>query len=223
MGIFKKKFRDIKKFPDWIYWFPAMLMRLWFRIMYKVERIDTANMSELAEGMIGLAWHNRLLFFPVAFKKRMRQRCAAVVSASRDGQYVADFIKQFGISSLRGSSSRKGANALLGAIHAIEAKKNVVFTPDGPRGPRYTLKPGPVMLASKTGAKVIPVAINASKYWECKGWDGFQIPKPGAKITVIIGEPIAVPPGLDSDGIEEWRCRLENVMRELNVDQNTGA
>ena len=142
----------------------------------------------------------------------------AVVSASRDGQYVADFIKQFGIGSLRGSSSRRGANALLGAIHAINEKKNVAFTPDGPRGPRYVLKPGPVILASKTGAPILPVSINASRYWEIKSWDGFQIPKPGAKITMIIGETIKVPADLDAEGIEKWRKTVEDALNAVTVD-----
>jgi len=214
----RQKFRKIKKLPDWIFHLPAMLLRIWFRLFHRFTLQDPHNMTEKARGVIGLAWHNRLLFFAAAFPKRLRVHTRAVVSASRDGQYVADFIKCFGIDALRGSSSKRGANALLGAIHSIGEKKNVVFTPDGPRGPRYTLKPGPILLASKTGAPIVPLAINASRCWQVKSWDRFQIPKPWSKLTLIIGEPIYIPADLDSDGIEYWRQIVENAMRELNVD-----
>ena len=218
MGKLKEKFRNIKKFPDWIFYLPAGLMKLAFKCLFRFELIDKYNVVETARGQIGLAWHNRLLYFAPAFPKRIRTRCAAVVSASRDGQYVADFLKCFGIGSLRGSSSRRGANALLGAIHAIKEGKNVIFTPDGPRGPRYVLKPGPVMLASKTGAAIIPVSINASRYWKVRSWDQFQIPKPGAKLTMIIGEPIPIPADLDAEGIEKWRQIVQDKMNALTVD-----
>lgn len=218
MGVLKKKFRSVKKLPDWIFVLPALLMKLIFKCFFRFELIDKNGSVERARGYIGMAWHNRLLFFAPAFPRRIRKRSVAVVSASRDGQYVSDFIKCFGIGSLRGSSSKKGVNALLGAIHAIKEGKNVVFTPDGPRGPRYVLKPGPVMLASKTGAPVVPLAINASRYWSVKSWDGFQIPKPFAKLTMIIGDPIMVPPDLDADGIEKWRKIIEESMNNINQD-----
>ena len=218
MSTLKKKFRDIKKFPDWIYFLPALLMKVIFRCLYRFELIDVHDAVNNARGCIGITWHNRLMFFAASVPKAIRKRTMAVVSASRDGQYVADFIKQFGIGSLRGSSSKRGANALLGAIHAISEQKNVAFTPDGPRGPRYVLKPGPVILASKTGAPVLPVSINASRYWEIKSWDGFQIPKPGAKITMIIGEQIKVPADLDAEGIETWRKTVEDALNKITVD-----
>ncbi|MBQ9087326.1 MAG: lysophospholipid acyltransferase family protein [Lentisphaeria bacterium] len=218
MGVLKKKFRSVKKLPDWIFVLPALLMKFIFKCFFRFELIDKNGSVERARGYIGMAWHNRLLFFAPAFPRRIRKRSVAVVSASRDGQYVSDFIKCFGIGSLRGSSSKKGVNALLGAIHAIKEGKNVVFTPDGPRGPRYVLKPGPVMLASKTGAPVVPLAINASRYWSVKSWDGFQIPKPFAKLTMIIGDPIMVPPDLDADGIEKWRKIIEDSMNTINQD-----
>ena len=218
MGTLKKKFRNIKKFPDWIYFFPALLMKVIFKCLYRFELVDKHDAVNNARGCIGITWHNRLMFFAASVPRPIRECTMAVVSASRDGQYVTDFIKQFGIGSLRGSSSKRGANALLGAIHAINENKNVAFTPDGPRGPRYVLKPGPVILASKTGAPILPVSINASRYWAVKSWDGFQIPKPGAKITMIIGDKIKVPADLDAEGIEKWRKTVEDALNEITID-----
>ena len=183
MGKFKEKFRQIKKLPDWFFFLPAVLLKLWFKLFYRFELQDPQGHTQKdVRGAIAVAWHNRLLFFAPALPRRLRVHTTAVVSASRDGQYVADFIRYFGLEALRGSSSRRGANALLGAVHAIQQGKNVAFTPDGPRGPRYTMKPGPVMLASRTGAPIFPVSINASKCKSLRGWDGFQIPRPFCKL-----------------------------------------
>ena len=218
MGKLKKKFRNIKKLPDWLFFFPALLIKIIFKCCFRFKLIDEHNAVQNARGVIGLAWHNRLLFFAAAVPKPIRKRTMAVVSASRDGQYVADFLKYFDIGALRGSSSRGGANAMLGALRVIGENKNVAFTPDGPRGPRYVLKPGPIMLASKTGAPIMPVAINASRYWKCKSWDQLQIPKPGARLTMIIGESIKIPPDLDADGIELWRKIVEAELNRINQD-----
>ena len=155
MGWFKDKFRQIKRFPRWIYWLPAKTLQLMCHTLYRIRIEDPENLRYSTGGCIGLAWHNRLLYFPAIIPAESRKRTAAVVSASRDGQYVADLISMFGIRSLRGSSSRRGANALLDSVKVMrEENLNVVFTPDGPRGPRYKIKPGPIMLASLTGAPI---------------------------------------------------------------------
>ncbi len=214
----KYKFRKMKKLPDWLFAFPAALIKILFKCFYRFEIIDPDNVANTARGVIALAWHNRLLFFAPALPGKARENTLAVVSPSRDGQYVSDFLRYFKVGTLRGSSNKKGANALLGAIHAIKENKNVAFTPDGPRGPKYKLKPGPIILASKTGVPIYPLAINASRYWSVKSWDAFQIPKPGAKLTLIIGDPIHVPADLDEAGLEKWRQIVENAMNEINRD-----
>ena len=221
MGEFKKRFRQIKKLPDWIYWLPARLLKLIFHCCFRFEIIDPNGYRESARGMIGVAWHNRLLYFAPAFTPEMRKRTVAVVSPSRDGQYVVDFIAQFGIGSLRGSSSKRGAHAQLAAVHAIHEGKVVIFTPDGPRGPRYQLKPGAVHLASVTGALLAPISLNASRYWEVKSWDRFQIPKPGAKITLRIGDGMAIPPLAGAEELEFQRRRVEAALLEITEDTET--
>lgn len=219
MGTLKNKFRQIKKLPTWLFFLPSLLLKLWFKLFYRFELHDPKGYTAHdVRGAIGVAWHNRLLFFAPALPRRLRIHTAAVVSASRDGQYVADFISFFGLKALRGSSSRRGANALLGAIHAIQHGQNVAFTPDGPRGPRYTMKPGPIMLASRTGAPIYPISINASSCKSLRGWDGFQIPRLFCKLTLIIGDPITVPPDLNDEELEKWRCIVEQKLRDITID-----
>lgn len=215
---FKQRFRKIKKFPTWIYFFPALLMRAVFKLCYRFELADPMHLCDDPRKLVGLIWHNRLLFLPMAFPYRLRKTGFAMVSSSRDGQYLTDFLSHFSVRTLRGSSSRKGANALLGAIHAIESGNNVIITPDGPRGPKYRIKSGPVLLASKTGGRLVPFTINASKCWQLKSWDNFQIPKPGAKLVMRIGTPISVPPTLTDEEVEAFRLRTEQAMREITVD-----
>ena len=80
------------------------------------------------------------------------------------------------------------------------------------------IKRGPVQLASKTGAKIIPVAINASACWSLKSWDGFQIPKPFSKLTLILGAPIEIPPDLDAGELEKYRKLVEQALLDITRD-----
>ncbi len=218
MSIIKKKFRSIKKLPTWIFWFPAMLLWTILHTLYRITIVDPRDVVHTSQGVVGIAWHNRLCFFAAIFPKVARLRTVAVVSASRDGQYICDIISHFGLRSLRGSSSRKGAAAMREAISAIHNHLNVAFTPDGPRGPKYKIKLGPVALASTTGAPVVPISVNASRYWQIKSWDNFQIPKPFAKLTLVFGEPIYVPENLSVEQQEEWRIKVESALLAITED-----
>ena len=220
MGYFKQKFRDTKKLPDWIFVILAGFIRFMRFCFYRVEIIDPDGLIGKAERVVGVTWHNRLLFFPAVFPANIRKRTVAVVSASRDGQYIADLIKCFGLRSARGSSSKGGMNAQREAARALAEGNNVSFTPDGPRGPRYHMSKGPIHLASMYNTCVIPVAVNASRYWECKSWDRFQIPKPFSKLTLKIGTPIPIPPDLTPEELERYRKMAEDALNEIsNVRQ----
>ena len=213
----KKHFREIKKFPDWIYWLPARLMLLW-RAFQHVTIVDPNGLLEeyrQAPKRVCIIniWHNRLLMLPPIFELPLRKRTVAVISASRDGQYIADFAAQFGVKSVRGSSTRQGVRVLHDAIKTIKGGCMVIFTPDGPRGPRYHMSKGPIHIASKLGIPVVALGINYSAYWAVKSWDGFRIPKPWAKITLVIGNEVHVPPDLTADELEHWRQVAED---ELN-------
>ena len=215
MGYLKKKFRDIKKFPDWLF-LPIIGLMYFYKLLMRKRYIDRSGVMENQNPPgIAVTWHNRLMFFPLMFPKRLRRCTSAVISASRDGQYVADLVHWMGIGSIRGSSSRKGMNAVNGAVHALEAKRYVAFTPDGPRGPRYHMSSGPIYLASRFQVPVYPVAINYSSYWELKSWDRFQIPKPFTKVTLVISEPIFIPKDLNAEEAEHWRLVVENKLKEV--------
>ena len=221
----KQRFRQIKKLPDWVFFIPAGFISL-LKFFMRTEVLDPYDeLTRKAPPAVTVTWHNRLLFFPVMCTKWDRAHTVAVISASRDGQYIADLCAQWGVESVRGSSSRKALQALSGAISAItERKMYVAFTPDGPRGPIYSMSRGPIYLASETGVRIIPVSINYSSYWELKSWDRFQIPKPWAKITMQVGRSITIPKNLSEEDIqkyqEEVRIRL-NEVSGVKEEENT--
>lgn len=211
----KHAFRQIKKFPTWIYYLPSRIMLL-IRMLMRHQVIDPNGLIEKysngTETAVTVTWHNRLLFFPAMFPRKVCERTVAVISASRDGQYIADLCAQFGVRSVRGSSSRKAVSVLHNAIKTVESGSLISFTPDGPRGPKYVMSKGPVHMASLLGVPVIPIAVNYSSYWELGGWDRFQIPKPWAKITLILGDEIYVPGDLSPEQLEEWRLKIQEQL-----------
>lgn len=221
---FKQAFRQIKKFPGWIYFIPSRFLML-CRYGMRHEIIDPNGLIEkyrkgdARTTAVTVTWHNRLLLFPAMFPRKVCERTVAVISASRDGQYIADLCLQFGVRSVRGSSSRKAVSVLHNAIKTVEHGSLISFTPDGPRGPKYHMSNGPVHIASMLGVPIIPIAVNYSSYWELKSWDRFQIPKPWAKITLILGDEIHVPPNLNSEEMETWRLKVENALSSITVDR----
>lgn len=217
MGYWKKKFRNTKKLPDWIFVVLAAFIKLLRCCFFRVKVIDPHGIVESTQPVVSVTWHNRLLFFPAVFPAGVRRKTVAVVSASRDGQYIADLIKCFGLRSARGSSSRGGMNAQLEAARALREGNHVSFTPDGPRGPRYQMSKGPIHLAAMHSTAVVPVTVNASRYWECRSWDRFQIPKPFSTLTVVLGEPIFIPHDPDAETLEIYRKKVEDA---LNIISN---
>jgi hypothetical protein len=157
-----------------------------------------------------LLWHEVLL--PLLWHHR-RQGVVIVVSENRDGQYLSDFARVLGYRSVRGSSSRGAARALLGAVRELQAGYSVAFTPDGPRGPRRELKPGVVAAAQRGGAVIVPVHARADRAWRLDSWDRFLIPKPAARVTVSYGRPFEVSPGDQglAVGLTEAGVRLAEI------------
>lgn len=178
----------------------------------------TDNAGVLAPGAapaIWIFWHNRLFIIPWAYRKALGDRPgAALTSASKDGEIVAAFLACFRIRAVRGSSSRRGVAALIELIRLVREGYTIGITPDGPRGPRYTLNPGVVTLAQKTGAAICPVRVHYSSYWQLKSWDGFMIPKPFCRVDVVL-QPLekAVVTENEAD-FETERARIEAVLRE---------
>ncbi len=219
----KSKFRQIKKLPDWFYKPLVWILLLWKATLRKEIIDEPGELSDPHPPAVGVAWHNRLLFFPLLFPKEVRRMTCAVISASRDGQYIADLAGQMGVRSIRGSSRKKGYSALHGVLSEIKTGNYVCFTPDGPRGPRYRMSQGPIYAASHLGVPIIPLAINYASFWELNSWDRFQIPKPFSKVTLRLGEKIVIPPDLSPEELERYRLLVEQRLNELSLSGESAA
>ena len=168
------------------------------------------------ENYIGALWHNRLLIFPLVLRRFFPNRHgAALISASPDGDLLSNAIHRFNYDVVRGSSSKLGASGLLQLSDVLAGGRDVVITPDGPRGPAYEIGPGLVFLAQKTGAPVLPINMEYSSCWRAKSWDRFIIPKPFSKVRVIIGQPEHVRSTSTDQEFESERLRLQNAMMSL--------
>jgi hypothetical protein len=148
-----------------------------------------------------------------------------LASRSNDGDVVSNFMGRFGLEAVRGSSSRGGAEALRLLARSLGEGRDAVVVPDGPRGPRETVKPGLVALARVSGAPIVPVALGASRSWRLRSWDEFSIPKPFARCVVRFGDPIRVPVGADRGAQEATRKDIESALRALSwqVDEEALA
>ena len=201
----------------WLIAFGFHLLQLWARTLcYEIEDRAGVIGKTIAENYIGALWHNRLLLFPFVLRRFFPdRRGAALISASRDGELLADAVQRFGFDVVRGSSSRLGASAILQLTDVLASGHDVVITPDGPRGPAYELGPGIILLAQKSGAAVVPVNMEYSGCWRVKSWDRFVVPRPFAKVRVIIGQPHRVKPTSTDSEFEAERLRLQNAMMAL--------
>ena len=152
---------------------------------------------------LSIAWHCR------------RTKSAILVSRSADGEYIARIAEALGYYPVRGSSSRGAAAGLKALLHHVTQGHPVAITPDGPRGPRYSIKTGMMWLAQKGGCAITPVAMGLSDYWEIPSWDRFRIPKPCSKGYFCLGDPVIVPEGADEEVVEALRRDLQTQMLAL--------
>ncbi len=192
----------------------CFFIRLWLRTL-RFEIIDHAGVLRVPpeRPLVWTFWHNRLFVMSFMFEKFFRgRRGTALASASKDGEIIAAVMKRFGIDAIRGSSSRRGAAAMMEMKRAIEAGSIMAITPDGPRGPRYHVNPGVVKLAQITGGTVLPIHVKYSSFWELKSWDGFMIPKPFATIQVTFAELHHVPQTDSDEEFEKERASFEEIL-----------
>ncbi len=133
-----------------------------------------------------------------------------MISRSFDGEYIARILAKLGYRPVRGSSSRGAVGALIGMRQELEAGHPAVFTIDGPRGPRYVAKPGPVLLAKKTGQSVNCFYIAVESAWILNSWDRMIIPKPFSRACAYFSSPMLVP----ADASEEQMFALHQQMQE---------
>ncbi|MBS0290436.1 MAG: lysophospholipid acyltransferase family protein [Proteobacteria bacterium] len=147
-------------------------------------------------------WHDKQ-FAPIMLLANSalgQGKHACFVSASKDGEMLAEWLRRLGYYLVRGSSSRKALSGLVNLIAATKAGYSVGITADGPRGPYHKSKTGAAFLAFKAGIGLIPLGVAYSAKWQFnKSWDKYQLPKPFAKAIIYIGAPLYITDLSDMD------------------------
>ena len=142
------------------------------------------------------------------------QEGAFLTSPSGDGGIIADACSDFKLKPVRGSSSRRGAQAMVELAKYLKTGHDIGITPDGPRGPRYHMNMGVIKLAQLTGAELMPVHVRYERAIRFKTWDGFLLPMPFSKVEIEFAKPFTVPRRMTEDECEHQRAELERVMIE---------
>ena len=167
-------------------------------------------------------WHNRLLTSILAYRRISEKRpdwspypLAAFVSASKDGSFLCSLMRRFGCEPIRGSSSRRGAQAMVEARSFIRKGYSIILTPDGPRGPKYSVSPGAIQLAQSFDLPLVPLSANTTSKWEAGSWDAFQVPRPVARVDFCMGAPVSLEKDTDMDAACD---RVRAAMMALTKD-----
>ena len=189
------------------------VMSLWsstVRIRF-VDRDIPEGLHTQGRNIIYAFWHGRQFLLFYAYRNT---GIVIPASESRDGEIQAGIIGRFGMGTVRGSSKRKGAQALLGLVDALRSGKDIAIAVDGPRGPIYEVKQGITYIAGKLSIPIVPLSVAAKRSWVLeKIWDKYVLPMPFSECVIMYGEPIIV----NGTGEEE----LENKRKELTAALNT--
>jgi lysophospholipid acyltransferase (LPLAT)-like uncharacterized protein len=160
--------------------------------------------------VIHVLWHNQIMASPQIWRRMYpRRKVVVLTSASKDGAVLAAAVGVFKVGAVHGSSSRRGAAALVALRKAAREGKDLVFTPDGPRGPKYQVQPGVIKIAQTTGLPMVVLRIQYLSCWTLKTWDRFQIPKPFSRVKVTLEEPVSLARDLSEEDFEKARENLE--------------
>jgi hypothetical protein len=189
------------------------ILQLLIRFIYFTNKkiYHHTNVSMGKKSFIVALWHGDLIMQPFNYKKfKPDGSIRAVISEHRDGEAIQKTVAYLGIGSLSGSSTRGGAKAMIGAIKALKQGIDIAITPDGPKGPIYSIADGIVAIAQKTDSMILPFSSKPSKYWQFNSWDKFIIPKPFGTIDFYIGDPFSVQ-GMDME--EAKQLILEKMMQ----------
>ena len=186
------------------------------------DRSEFIHVPE-AGPVIYCIWHNRLALSMPAYFTYARQRkptsgLAAMVSASKDGGFLAGILECFNVQPVRGSSSRRGPQALLELTSWAGRGYDLAITPDGPRGPLYVVQEGAMSLAQLTGLPVVPFSFYAKWKIRIKSWDRFQIPLPFSRCEMRLGTAIFVPRDASNEQREQLRQQLQAELRAITRD-----
>jgi len=195
----------------------ALLLRALFATLrLRVHDPHGFLASPPATPVIYAFWHNRILAITAAFLRVYppgRRGVLVLTSASKDGMWLGELASRLGMGSVRGSTTRRGAVAMRELLEKVEAGFDIAITPDGPRGPKYSLGSGLVYLAQKASIPILPCHARFRGALRLRTWDQFAIPLPFARLDVTLGPLMEIPPAGDEAAFHSERRKIESALR----------
>ena len=194
-----------------VYWFIRLVGPT-----LRTEVLGTHNAIQIGssgEPGIGAFWHRCI--FPAVWIWRNRG-IVVLNTVNFDGQWTRRVIERLGFGTAQGSSSRGGMEGLAAMARYLDAGRHVAFTIDGPRGPRYVAKPGPIILARRTGRPifVFHIAVQRGHTFK-KSWDLFRLPFPFSRAVMFVPSPVRVPTDADSETMKSKQAEMQAALERV--------
>ncbi|MCA9080129.1 MAG: DUF374 domain-containing protein [Planctomycetaceae bacterium] len=202
-----------ERFEGWLaplaVWCLKGLFLLVRRKLVLSDPVTSPYVRPQSETFTYCVWHDSLII-PLFLGRQ--PATMALVGGHRDGGFVANCLRWLGIPCARGSASKGGVQAVRQLIEE-SAGQHLVLTPDGPRGPRRTMKAGCAFLSAHTGKAVVPTACACTNAWYVgSGWTDLMIPKPFSKLYVVCAPPIVVPTAANKEQLAQFTQRIQSEM-----------
>jgi len=205
----------------WLFW--VYMASVGRTTRWSIEGGDEAReVWTNSHSVIVASWHSRVLMLPMGYHRYMIKwpkrpvNVAMMVSLSPDGECIAKAVHHTGLETIRGSSTNKkkkkdkgGVRAIALALKKLKNGGAICLTPDGPRGPMQRAQAGPILLAQRSGAAILPYALAAKPSKRLNSWDRMMVPPPFSKGVVVFGKPIYAPKDGDA---EAQRLALEESL-----------
>lgn len=212
-----------RRFKRYFIIYPSVYLAKWLiRILLATCKVEIKGLEpfiKLAdqEKCIIMLWHNRLLILPEILQGYAPQFLyRAVISNSRDGEMLSILVHSYSFGNTLRVPHYARHKALGQMIRQLKNSREVlILTPDGPRGPRFIVKPGIAMAARVTGCSVIPLTWSVNKFWQLKTWDKMIVPKPFSRIQIIYGEPVYLTKDADRE-ISKDTSTLQETLKSLD-------
>ncbi|MDX8406486.1 MAG: lysophospholipid acyltransferase family protein [Mariprofundus sp.] len=194
-----------------VIWLVPRLIKYVYLFLERTTRwqvVGTAFSSDHPQRYLYAFWHARLLMMPRI--STCDWHGYMLISEHRDGGFIADAIQLLGTDTVRGSTTRGGARAMLKMLRAVrDENRHLAITPDGPKGPREVVQKGTIQLAMKSGLPVLPVCWATKRHWRINSWDRFYIPQPFTRGVFVMGDPVPVSA---TDDMNQALARVQQAM-----------
>jgi len=191
----------------------AIFIRL-LRATVRAKHVHVENIERTPQYILAF-WHEHMILM---LHSRFRKPITVMSSASRDGDLAVTVYNTYGVDAVRGSSTRGGGAALREFVRRARNGSNLVFTPDGPKGPPRKVKEGVILAAKLSGLPIVPIAFAASHQKRLRSWDRMIVPLPLSRVLYLYGAPMSVPRDAE---VEEWALKLEESMNQLAAEAET--